>query len=60
MEKKTIEGKDLLLIQSLADHDPDVDGIYRLTKKMPLKFSKKKQVLLQKHQRILYREKNKV
>jgi hypothetical protein len=26
------------VIQSLADHDPDVDAIYRLTRKLPLSF----------------------
>ena len=31
------------ILQSLADHDPDVDAIYRLTAKMPLAFENKKQ-----------------
>ena len=35
------------VVQALANHDPDVDGIYRLTQKLPLRFvSKKRMVVL--------------
>ena len=30
--------KDVVVFQSLADHDPDVDGIYRLTQPLPMYF----------------------
>lgn len=28
----------IAVLQSLADHDPDIDGVYRLTQELPLKF----------------------
>jgi len=29
---------EVTIVQSLANHDPDVDAIYRLTRKLPIKF----------------------
>ena len=34
------------VVQSLANHDPDMDAIWRLTRKLPLNFDEKKRVLL--------------
>ena len=31
-------GGAVTILQSLADHDPDIDAIYRLTQKLPLGF----------------------
>ena len=33
-------GADIGVVQSAADHDPDVDGIYRLTQELPFYFGK--------------------
>ena len=41
-----IKGERLAVIQSLADHDPDVDAIYRLTRRLPLHFQKKKELIV--------------
>ena len=30
------------ILQSLADHEPDVDAIFRMTRETPLEFDKKK------------------
>ena len=34
------------VIQSLADHDPDVDAIYRLTRPLPVNFRRKNTILI--------------
>lgn len=34
------------VFQSLADHDPDVDAIYRMTRPLPLKFVRKDTILV--------------
>lgn len=34
------------IVQSLADHDPDVDAIYRLTAQLPLNFERKNEILV--------------
>ena len=39
--KSAISLRDLVVVQSLADHDPDVDAIYRMTRKLPVLFEKK-------------------
>jgi len=36
----------LAVIQSLADHDPDVDAIYRMTSPLPIRFRREKSILL--------------
>jgi len=36
---KKFDGETVTIVQSLADNDPDVDAIYRLTRKLPVKFS---------------------
>ena len=41
---KSIERKDIGVLQSLADHDPDVDAIFRLTLGVPFSFDQKKRV----------------
>mmetsp|Transcript_45585 Transcript_45585/g.73309 ORF Transcript_45585/g.73309 Transcript_45585/m.73309 type:complete len:512 (+) Transcript_45585:414-1949(+) len=38
--------RNVTLIQSLAGHDPDVDAIYRLTRELPIDFTKRKKLLL--------------
>lgn len=37
------------VLQSLADHDPDMDGVYRLTQKLPLKFMPTSDALILDH-----------
>lgn len=37
---------DVAIVQSLADHDPDVDAIYRLTAQLPLSFKRKNTVAI--------------
>jgi len=34
------------VIQSLADHNPDVDAVYRMTQQLPIDFTRKEEVLL--------------
>ena len=34
------------VIQSLADHNPDVDAVYRMTQRLPIDFTRKGEVLL--------------
>lgn len=41
-----VQSTSIAVLQSLADHDPDVDAIYRLTKPLPIFFHRKKTVLL--------------
>ena len=36
----SMPGSDIGVVQSAADHDPDVDGIYRLTQELPFYFGK--------------------
>ena len=36
----------IAVLQSLADHDPDMDGIWRLTQKLPLKFMPESDALI--------------
>jgi hypothetical protein len=36
----------IAVFQSLADHDPDVDAIYRMTGKLPVEFKKKKEMVI--------------
>jgi hypothetical protein len=38
VEEGTHEGGVITIVQSLADHDPDVDALYRLTSHLPLSF----------------------
>ena len=37
---------EVVVIQSLADHDPDVDAIYRMTRPLPVYFRKKRTMLV--------------
>ncbi|EWM20265.1 Protein of unknown function DUF288 [Nannochloropsis gaditana] len=37
-EEEAHEGGIITIVQSLADHDPDVDALYRLTNYLPLRF----------------------
>lgn len=41
-----VRSASIAVLQSLADHDPDVDAIYRLTKPLPIFFQRKRTVLL--------------
>jgi len=43
---KTIKSSNIGVIQSLANHDPDMDAIWRLTRKLPLYFKTNKRVVL--------------
>ena len=36
----------MAIIQSLADHDPDVDAIYRMTRPLPVSFDAQNEILL--------------
>lgn len=36
----------LAAVQSLADHDPDVDTVYRLTRKLPVYFDRKNTIVV--------------
>ena len=38
--------ENIAVIQSLADHDPDVDAIYRLTHSLPVSFKRKKTIVI--------------
>ena len=38
VKEETHEGGVITIVQSLADHDPDVDALYRLTSYLPLHF----------------------
>ncbi|CEO94321.1 STELLO glycosyltransferase [Plasmodiophora brassicae] len=38
LQRARVKGRDVALIQSLADHDPDMDAIYRLTMPLPFNF----------------------
>jgi len=45
--RKSIENFDkLAVIQSLADHDPDVDAIYRLTHSLPVNFKRRNTIVI--------------
>ena len=44
LKQSAIPLRDVAVIQSLADHDPDVDAIYRLTQPLPFSFHFPKQV----------------
>uniref|UniRef100_A0A7S0WJP5 Uncharacterized protein n=1 Tax=Ostreococcus mediterraneus TaxID=1486918 RepID=A0A7S0WJP5_9CHLO len=46
MEPSSEPFKNLAVIQSLADHDPDVDAIYRLTHSLPVSFNRKKTIVI--------------
>jgi hypothetical protein len=39
-----LQYKDLAVVQSLANHDPDVDAVYRLTRELPLYFAEDKMI----------------
>ena len=41
-----VEFDSIAVIQSLADHDPDVDAIYRMTRPLPISFQRQKSILL--------------
>ena len=43
---KDIKVKDLAIVQSLADHDPDVDAIYRMTRPLPVYFKRKDTIVV--------------
>ena len=43
---KDDEPGSLAVIQSLADHDPDVDAIYRMTSPLPIRFRRKETIVL--------------
>jgi len=43
----TSKFSDLAVIQSLANHDPDVDAVYRMTRQLPVYFERKNCVLRQ-------------
>ena len=46
MEPSSEPFKNLAVIQSLADHDPDVDAIYRLTHSLPVSFKRTKTIVI--------------
>ena len=41
-----VEFDSIAVIQSLADHDPDVDAIYRMTRPLPISFQRQKSILI--------------
>ena len=41
---KTVTMARVGVVQALANHDPDVDGIYRLTQRLPLSFADKRRL----------------
>jgi len=46
---KRLDGADfenIAVLQSLADHDPDVDAIYRMTRQLPISFQRQKTILI--------------
>ncbi len=43
---KNVSLENIAVFQSLADHDPDVDAIYRLSRPLPVYFEKAKTLLL--------------
>jgi hypothetical protein len=45
--KKLVDVDGLAVVQSLANHDPDVDAIYRMTQQLPVTFQRKKTILQQ-------------
>ncbi len=46
MQETNVKLVNVAVLQSLANHNPDVDAIFRMTRALPVNFSRKRQILI--------------